>query len=136
MARRKLLKIQDRQELFGVPTGEDSLIRHYTLSPADRLEIAVWRRKHSQFGFVAQLCMLRYPGRTLMANESPPPAMLNYISEVDPESFSSYARREPTRLEHDRMPGRLKLARRKERLERRSLRHVVSTGAVADASTH
>ncbi|PWJ74137.1 uncharacterized protein DUF4158 [Pseudaminobacter salicylatoxidans] len=103
MARRKLLKIQDRQELFGVPIDEDSLIRHYTLSPADRLEIAVRRRKHNQLGFAAQLCMMRYPGRTLMANEIPPRGMLNYIAEqldADPENFSSYARREPTRLEH------------------------------------
>ena len=44
MARRKFLKIQDQQELFGVPTDEDSLIRHYTLSPSDRLEIEVRRR--------------------------------------------------------------------------------------------
>jgi len=103
MARRKLLKIQDRQELFGVPTDEDSLIRHYTLSPADRLEIAVRRRKHNQLGFAVQLCLMRYPGRTLMAAEIPPRTMLHYIAEqldADPESFSSYARREPTRLEH------------------------------------
>ena len=103
MARRKLLKIQDRQELFGVPTDEDSLIRHYTLSPADRLEIAVRRRKHNQLGFAVQLCLMRYPGRTLPANEIPPRTMLHYIAEqldADPESFSSYARREPTRLEH------------------------------------
>lgn len=51
MARRKLVKIQDRQELFGVPTDEDSLIRHFTLSPSDRLEIEVRRRKHNQLGF-------------------------------------------------------------------------------------
>lgn len=106
MARRKLLKIQDRQELFGVPTDEDSLIRHYTLSPADRLEIAVQRRKHNQLGFAAQLCMMRYPGRTLMANEIPPRAMLNYIAEqldADPKSFSSYARRDALRRWADRL---------------------------------
>ena len=98
MARRKLLKIQDRQELFGVPIDEDSLIRHYTLSQADRLEIAVRRRKHNQLGFAAQLCMMRYPGRTLMANELPPRGMLNYIAEqldADPDNFSSYARKQP-----------------------------------------
>jgi hypothetical protein len=54
MARRKLLKIQDREELFGVPIDEDSLIRHYTLSPADRLEIEVRRRKHNQLGFAVE----------------------------------------------------------------------------------
>ena len=34
MARRKFLKIQDQQELFGVPTDEDSLIRHFALDAA------------------------------------------------------------------------------------------------------
>lgn len=46
MARRTLLKPHDRQELFGIPTDEDSLMRHYSLSPADRLEIEVRRREH------------------------------------------------------------------------------------------
>lgn len=103
MARRKLLKIQDREELFGVPVDEDSLIRHYTLSPADRLEIEVRRRKHNQLGFAVQLCVMRHPGRTLMANEVPPRAMLNYVAgqlDADPDSFRFYAHREETRREH------------------------------------
>lgn len=41
MARRTLLKAQDRQELFDIQADEDSLIRHYSLSPADRLEIDI-----------------------------------------------------------------------------------------------
>lgn len=75
MARRKLLKNQDRQELFDIPTDEDSLIRHYSLSPDDRLEIEVRRRMHNKLGFAVQLCLMRHPGRTLMANEIPPRAM-------------------------------------------------------------
>lgn len=51
MAKRKLLKVQDRQALFDIPTDEDSLIRHYSLSPADRLEIEVRRREHNRLGF-------------------------------------------------------------------------------------
>ena len=39
MAKRTLLKVQDRQELFDIPADEDSLIRHYSLSPADRLVV-------------------------------------------------------------------------------------------------
>lgn len=103
MARRKLLKIQERQELFGVPTDEDSLIRHYSLSPADRLEIEVRRRQHNQLGFAVQLCLMRYPGRTLTANEIPPRAMLHYVAEqlgAAPDTFGAYARREETRREH------------------------------------
>ena len=69
MAKRKLLKVQDRQALFDIPTDEDSLMRHYSLSPADRLEIEVRRREHNRLGFAVQLCLMRYPGRALMANE-------------------------------------------------------------------
>ena len=103
MAKRMLLKVQDRQELFDIPTDEDSLIRHYSLSPADRLEIEVRRREHNRLGFAVQLCLMRYPGRALMANEVPPKAMLNYVAEqmgADPASFDLYARREETRMNH------------------------------------
>lgn len=103
MAKRRLLKLQDRQALFDIPTDEDSLIRHYSLSPADRLEIEVRRREHNRLGFAVQLCLMRYPGRTLMANEMPPKAMINYIAEqigADPASFDLYARREETRMNH------------------------------------
>ena len=51
MAKRTLLKVQDRQELFDIPADEDSLIRHYSLSPADRLEIEIRRREHNRLGF-------------------------------------------------------------------------------------
>ncbi len=103
MAKRSLLKIQDLHELFGIPTDEDSLIRHYSLSPADRLEIELRRRKQNQFGFAMQLCLMRYPGRALLPNEVPPPMLLNYIAEqinVDPRLFNLYATREETRREH------------------------------------
>lgn len=39
MGRRKLLKSDERRAVFGVPTSDDGLIRHYTLSLSDRLEI-------------------------------------------------------------------------------------------------
>jgi TnpA family transposase len=102
MAKRTLLKIQDRRELFDIPTDEDSLIRHYSLSPADRLEIELRRRKQNQLGFAVQLCPMRYPGRAFLPNEVPPPMLLNYIAEqinVNPRLFNLYATREenPTR---------------------------------------
>lgn len=103
MAKRTLLKVQDRQELFDIPADEDSLIRHYSLSPADRLEIELRRRKHNQIGFAVQLCLMRHPGRPLMPNETPPGAMLNYVAEqidADPRLFDLYARREETRRDH------------------------------------
>ncbi|WP_457588771.1 DUF4158 domain-containing protein [Ensifer canadensis] len=63
MARRTLLNAQDRQDLFDIPIDEDSLIRHYSLSPADRLEIEVRRGEHNRLGFAVQLCLKSEPIR-------------------------------------------------------------------------
>lgn len=103
MGKRKLLKAQDRRKLFDAPADEDSLIRHYSLSPADRLEVGLRRREHNQLGFAVQLCLMRYPGRVLAADETPPRAMLKYIAEqigADAGTFALYARREETRRDH------------------------------------
>ncbi|MDG4892706.1 Tn3 family transposase [Mesorhizobium sp. WSM4976] len=103
MAKRKLLKVQDRQKVFDIPADEDSLIRRYSLSPADRLEIELRRREHNRLGFAVQLCLMRYPGRVLGAEETPPCAMLRYVADqigADPEAFALYARREETRRDH------------------------------------
>lgn len=103
MAKRKLLKERDRRKLFDIPVDENSLIRHYSLSPADRLEIELRRRGHNRLGFAVQLCLMRYPGRVLGAEEIPPRPMLRYVAEqigADPEAFGLYARREETRRDH------------------------------------
>jgi TnpA family transposase len=103
MRRRKLLKDQDRQKLFSVPTDEDSLIRHYSLSSADRLEIDLRRREHNRLGFAVQLCLMRHPGRVLAAGETPPRAMLKYVADqvgADLGTFALYARRQETRRDH------------------------------------
>ncbi|WP_281036010.1 MULTISPECIES: DUF4158 domain-containing protein [unclassified Mesorhizobium] len=80
MARRALLKEHERKTLLDIPIDEDSLIRHYSLVPADLLEIQLRRREHNQLGFAIQLCLMRYPGRPLLANEVPPKAMLDYVA--------------------------------------------------------
>jgi TnpA family transposase len=72
MGRRKILKVQDRQKLFDVLADEDSLIRHHSLTAADRLEIDLCRRDHNKLGFAVQLCVMRHPGRVLAAGEIPP----------------------------------------------------------------
>lgn len=103
MAKRKLLKVHDRRKIFDIPADEESLIRHYSLSPADRLEIELRRRKHNRLGFAVQLCLMRYPGRVLGAEETPPRAMLRYVADqigAAPEAFALYARREETRRDH------------------------------------
>lgn len=103
MRRRKLLKDHDRQKLFNVPSDEDNLIRHYSLSAADRLEIGLRRREHNQLCFAVQLCLMRFPGRVLAVDGSPPRAMLKYVAEqigAEPSTFALYARREETRRDH------------------------------------
>lgn len=103
MARRALLKPPEREAIFGVPTDEESLIRHYTLSAADRQEIEGRRRDHNRIGFAIQLCLMRHPGRTLMVGERPPRAMLAYVAEqidATPDGFRAYAGRPATRREH------------------------------------
>ncbi len=103
MGKRKLLKARERLKLLDVPADEDSLIRHYSLSPADRLEVGLRRREHNQLGFAVQLCLMRCPGRVLGPDETPPRAMLKYVAEqigVDPGTFALYARREETRRDH------------------------------------
>jgi len=103
MARRKLLTPDERQALLGIPDDEESLIRHYTLSPQDRLQAEVRRRPHNQLGYAVQLCIMRYPGRVLGMGEDPPAAVVSYVAEqlgITPGAFASYARRIPTRFEH------------------------------------
>lgn len=46
---------------------------------------------------------MRYPGRVLATDETPPRAMLKYVAEqigVDAGKFALYARREETRRDH------------------------------------
>ena len=103
MAKRKLLKEQDQRALFDIPVDEDSLIRHYSLSPADRLEIEVRRRYDNRLGFAIQLCLMRYPGRVLGAEETPPRTMLKYVADqigADKGSFALYSHRKETRRDH------------------------------------
>lgn len=83
-----------------MPTDDDSLILYYTLSPSDLLEIQIRRRPPNQLGFAVQLCLMRYPGRTLAPGESLPPHTLGFIArqlDIDPNRFDVYARHEPTR---------------------------------------
>ena len=136
MARRTLLKPHDRQELVGIPTDEDSLIRHYSLSPADRLEIEVRRREHNRLGFALQLCLMRYPGRALIANEALPMPMLNHVAEqvgADPASFELYARREETRMNHvARLLGYLEMRSPTGEDRRAALLAAIETASTTD----
>ena len=61
------------------------------------------RRPHNRLGFAVCLAYLRHPGRALDPEETPPPAVLNYIAEqlaLLPRLFADYAARDETRREH------------------------------------
>ncbi|MDR4162848.1 DUF4158 domain-containing protein, partial [Bacillus paranthracis] len=61
------------------------------------------RRDHNRLGFAVQLCVLRYPGWSLTDVEPIPDYVLHYIAKqinANPDSFSLYAQRDPTKHEH------------------------------------
>ncbi|NTG75563.1 DUF4158 domain-containing protein [Agrobacterium rhizogenes] len=71
--------------------------------PSDLLEIQIRRRPPNQLGFAVQLCLMRYPGRTLAPGENLPPDTLGFTArqlDIGPNEFHVYARREPTRMAH------------------------------------
>ncbi len=105
MGRRKLINAMEAQELLGLEMDEDSLIRHYTLDAADRLECELRRRPHNKLGFAIQLCVMRQSGRLLGEDEQLSSAMVDYVADqlsVDPRSYSIYAHHMQTRFEHSR----------------------------------
>ncbi|CAA9267327.1 MAG: Mobile element protein [uncultured Chloroflexia bacterium] len=105
MGRRRLISSTEAATLLGIATDEDSLIRHFTLDPADRLECELRRRLHNKLGFAVQLCILRQTGRLLWDNEPPPVAVLNYLADqlgIDPRLYDLYAHRVQTRFDHSR----------------------------------
>jgi len=103
MARRELLTDDERGRLFGIPEEEAELIRHYTLSPAE-FDLAADRRgSRNRLGFAVQLCLLRYPGFGLRADEAVPAALLTYLAHqlgLPAAVFLDYSRRVQTRLDH------------------------------------
>lgn len=105
MGRRKLITAAEAQNLLDMATDEDSLIRHYTIDAADRLECELRRRPHNKLGFAVHLCVIRQTGRLLGEDEQPPPAIVDYVADqlgVEPRSYSIYARRAQTRFDHSR----------------------------------
>jgi TnpA family transposase len=103
MPRRQLLSPQARSSLFNPPCDPVSIVRFYTLSPADLALAHRRRRPANRLGFAVQLAYLRHPGRALEAAEVPPEAMLAFIAQqlgIVPATFLDYARRDATRREH------------------------------------
>lgn len=93
---------RQRSELLALPTTEEEVVRHYSLSDHDLASIAKSRSSANRLGYALQLCCLRFPGRYLRRDELLPAIMLDYIAEqvnVDAEVIAEFARRGPTRYE-------------------------------------
>jgi hypothetical protein len=103
MPRRELLTVAQRQALLAFPEEEENLLRYYVLSVRDLAAVHQHRGDHNRLGFAVQLCYLRYPGRVLAENETPPAALLGMVAaqlQVQPALWVEYAQRDETRREH------------------------------------
>ena len=72
MALRELFSTSQREALEAVPVDRAGLIEHYVLSDRDLSLIRRRRGAQNRLGLASQLALLRYPGRALLPNETPP----------------------------------------------------------------
>ena len=103
MTRRQRLSKTQIAELFEPPTEQRELVRHFTLSEADRAAVGRSRGDHNRLGHALMLCYLRYPGRPLRAGERPPAGLLAFVAEqigVFPEAIDKYLAAERNRQHH------------------------------------
>lgn len=102
---KELLTADQRAEFVQIPADmtERELETYYTFSQYDLEIIKRHRRDHNRLGFAVQLCVLRNPGWSLSDVEPIPDYVIQYIArqiDANPDSFSLYAQREPTKHEH------------------------------------
>jgi hypothetical protein len=121
--------------LLAAPADERDLIRHASLSGED-LDLILSKRGHrNQLGFAAQICLMRFPGRALVLNETPS-ALLHFLGDqlgVSPVVFADYARRDETRREHlIEVQGYLSLRAAAREDRRSALLAAINAAAAAD----
>ena len=73
MKKHEILSPQSRAALFDPPTDPAAIVRHHTFSPEDLALIRQRRRAANRLGFAVHLAYLRFPGRVLGVEETPPP---------------------------------------------------------------
>jgi TnpA family transposase len=103
MPRRRVLTERSRAALFDLPTDEPSLLRHYTLADDDIEHIHARRLAHNQLGFALQLCAFRFPGRLLIAGETIPLEVAEFVAAqigVRGIDLAGYAETDVTRRRH------------------------------------
>ena len=103
MARRRLLTREALARQFDPPTDEREIARHFTLSREDLDWVSIRRGPASQLGYAMTLLYMRWPGRVLGADETPPLSILSFVArqlDVPEAAWHDYGRREPTRRAH------------------------------------
>jgi len=103
MPRRQILTARQRAALLDLPTDEQSILYHYTLSDDDLEHINERRRPENRFGFALQLCALRHPGRLLSTGEVIPEPVVRFIGAqlgMTADELLPYAARRQTRQQH------------------------------------
>lgn len=101
---KELLTPEQRKEILTLNNlSEYEFTSYYSLSDYDIEVINRHRRDHNRLGFALQLCILRNPGCTINSMLEIPDNIITYVAkqiDVDPDVFSSYAKRDTTRREH------------------------------------
>lgn len=103
MPRRSILSAAERESLLALPDTENELIRQYTFSESDLSLIQQRRGDANRLGVAVQLCLLRFPGQSLLPGAAVPTSLLQWIGQqlrLDPACWRQYAEREETRREH------------------------------------
>ncbi len=103
MPRRCVPSKSQRASFEALPVELTGLAPHYTLSDEDLVMIRNRRWASNKLGFALQLCLLRYPGRTLRAGEKPHYELIRFVAEQigdEASDFAEYALRDQTRREH------------------------------------
>ena len=102
MPRRRALTTAQLDELFALPTEQNTLVRYWTLAGPDLEAIHRRRRDRNRLGFALHLCALRYPGRLLRSGELIPAEALRFVADqvdITPGALAAYAARFQTRYE-------------------------------------
>jgi TnpA family transposase len=103
MKKHEILSPQSRAALFDPPMEPTAIVRHCTYSAEDLALIRQRRRPANRLGFAVHLAYLRFPGRVIGVDETPPADMLAFVAAQigdDPTAFKEYAQRQQTRRAH------------------------------------
>lgn len=103
MAQRPLLNADRWVALLGVPTDEETLIQHYTLTQTELDLVQEKTAAYNQLGLAIQLCLIRHLGRSWQYEELLPAPMVAFVAEqidVQTTMLAEYGRRSQTRREH------------------------------------